>query len=54
VRSAASHTVDLSQFSRSQSDPDLYYALFDYMSRRQIHTVLHRLVPALAADPAAA
>ena len=51
---AAGHTVDLSQFSRSQSNPDLYYALFDHASVRQIHTVLHRLVPALATHPAAA
>jgi len=51
---AAGHTVDLSQFSRSQSNPDLYYALFDHASQRQIHTVLHRLVPALASHPAAA
>ena len=51
---AAGHTVDLSQFSRSQSNPDLYYALFDHVSERQIHTVLHRLVPALATHPAAA
>jgi hypothetical protein len=48
------HTVDLSQFSRSQTNPDLYYALFDHASRRQIHTVLHRLVPALAPHPVAA
>jgi hypothetical protein len=45
---ASGHTVDLSQFSRSQTNPDLYYALFDNASQRQIHTVLHRLVPALA------
>jgi hypothetical protein len=51
---AAGHTVDLSQFARSQSNPDLYYGLFDHASQRQIHTVLHRLVPALAAHPAAA
>jgi hypothetical protein len=51
---AAGHTVDLSQFARSQSNPDLYYVLFDHASQRQIHTVLHRLVPALATHPAAA
>src|SRR5450756_2117606 len=51
---AAGHTVDLNQFSRSQTNPDLYYALFDHVSQRQIHTVLHRLVPALATHPAAA
>ena len=51
---ATGHTVDLSQFSRSQTNPDLYYALFDHVSQRQIHTVLHRLVPALATHPAAA
>ena len=26
------------QFTRSQSRPDVYYTLFDYASRRQIHT----------------
>ncbi len=51
---AAGLTVDLGQFTRSQSRPDLYYALFDYASRRQIHAVLHRLVPALAPHVAAA
>lgn len=50
---AAGHLVDLGQFTRSQSSPDLYYALFDYASQRQIHTVLHRLVPALEAHAAA-
>ena len=52
--SDAGHLVDLGQFTRSQSRPDLYYALFDYASQRQIHTVLHRLVPALNAHAAAA
>ena len=52
--SDAGHLVDLGQLSRSQSSPDLYYALFDHASQRQIHTVLHRLVPALATHPAAA
>ncbi len=51
---AAGHTVDLNQFSRSQSNPDLYYALFDHASERQIHTVLHRLVPSLEPHRAAA
>jgi len=51
---AAGFTVDLGQFSRSQSTPNVYYALFDYLSERQIHSVLHRLVPALQAHPAAA
>jgi hypothetical protein len=50
----AGHLVDLGQFTRSQSNPDLYYALFDYASQRQIHTVLHRLVPALEPHAAAA
>jgi hypothetical protein len=44
---AAGRTVDLAQFTRSQSNPDLYYALFDHVSKRQIHSVLHRLVPDL-------
>jgi hypothetical protein len=39
--------VDLAQFTRSESNPGLYYALFDYASQRQLHSVLHRLVPAL-------
>ena len=51
---AVGHTVDLSQFSRSQSNPDLHSVLFDHLSRRRIHTVLHRLVSALATNPAAA
>lgn len=51
---AAGLTVDLAQFTRSQSRPDVYYTLFDYSSRAQIHTVLHRLVPALKPDAAAA
>lgn len=51
---AAGLTVDLAQFTRSQSRPDVYYTLFDYASRAQIHTVLHRLVPALKPDAAAA
>ena len=54
VATAAGHTVDLAQFTRSQSRPDTYYALFDHVSPRQIHTVLHRLVPALEPHPAAA
>ena len=51
---AAGLTVDLGQFTRSQSRPDTYYVLFDHASRRQIHTVLHRLVPALEPHPVAA
>jgi hypothetical protein len=51
---AAGHTVDLAQFTRSQSRPDVYYALFDHASRRQIHAVLHRLVPALEPHSVAA
>jgi hypothetical protein len=51
---AAGHTVDLSQFTRSESQPGLYYALFDHASKRQLHTVLHRLVPALEGHGAAA
>ena len=46
--------IDLTQFSRSQSRPDVYYTLFDHASRRQIHTVLHRLVPGLEPHAAAA
>jgi hypothetical protein len=51
---AAGHTVDLSQFTRSESNPGIYYALFDHVSRSQIHTVLHRLVPSLRPDAQAA
>ena len=51
---AAGHTVDLSECSRSQSNPDLSSALFDHVSQRQIHTVPHRLVPALATHREAA
>jgi len=47
-------TVDLGQFTRSESHPGIYYALFDHSSRRQIHTVLHRLVPALTRHVATA
>lgn len=46
--------VDLAQFTRSQSRPDVYYALFDHASRRQIHGALHRLVPTLEAHATAA
>lgn len=51
---AAGHVVDLAQFTRSESQPGLYYALFDYLSQRQLHAVLHRLVPSLAPHAAAA
>jgi hypothetical protein len=52
--SAAGLTVDLAQFARSQSRPDVYYTLFDHASRRLIHSALHRLVPALEPHPVAA
>jgi hypothetical protein len=51
---AAGLTVDLAQFTRSQSRPDVYYALFDRASPIRIHTALHRLVPALEPHAAAA
>ena len=51
---AAGHLVDLGQFTASASNPGLYYALFDYLSQRQVHAVLHRLVPALEPHTAAA
>ena len=44
---AAGLSVDLAQFTRSDSTPGLYYALFDFASPRQVHKVLHRLVPSL-------
>jgi hypothetical protein len=40
--------IDLAQFTRSDSTPGLYYALFDFVSPKQVHRVLHRLVPSLA------
>lgn len=39
--------VDLAQFTRSDSVPGVYYALFDLTSRKQLHNVLHKLVPQL-------
>jgi hypothetical protein len=51
---AAGLTVDLSQFTRSQSRPDVYYTLFDRASPSRVHTALHRLVPALEPHAAAA
>jgi len=51
---AAGLAVDLAQFTRSQSSPDVYYVLFDHASRRQVHSTLHRLVPALESHAAAA
>ena len=41
--------IDLSQFTRSDSTPGLFYALFDFVSPQQVHRVLHRLIPSL--DP---
>jgi hypothetical protein len=51
---ASGLAIDLSQFSRSQSHPDVYYALLDYASPRRIHAVLHRIVPGLEPDAIAA
>jgi hypothetical protein len=51
---AAGLIVDLAQFTRSQSRPDVYYTLFDHASRRRIHSALHRLVPALEPHAVAA
>ena len=51
---SAGHLVDLAQLTSSESNPGLYYALFDHASPRQVHAVLHRLVPALASHTAAA
>jgi len=39
--------VDLAQFIRSDSVPGVYYALFDLTSRKQLHSVMHKLVPQL-------
>ena len=39
--------VDLAQFIRSDSVPGVYYALFDLTSRKQLHNVMHTLVPQL-------
>jgi hypothetical protein len=41
--------VDLAQMTRSESNPGLYYALLDHASQRQVHDVLHMLIPALTA-----
>ena len=46
--------VDLAQLTRSESNPGLYYALFDYASRRQLEEVLGGLVPALPSPGRAA
>ncbi|MEE4274593.1 MAG: hypothetical protein V2J16_01805 [Thermoleophilia bacterium] len=46
--------VDLAQMTRSESTPGLYYALFDHASSRQLHDVLHRLIPALPSHGRAA
>jgi len=51
---SAGCTVDLGQFKRSQPYPDTYYALLDRSGERQVHAVLHGLVPALKAHPLAA
>jgi hypothetical protein len=40
--------IDLAQFTRSESNPGVYYTLFDYAGERQLHGALHRLIPALA------
>jgi len=50
----AGHLVDLAQFTASAAVPGLYYALLDHASPRQIHAVLHRLVPALETHTVAA
>ena len=39
--------IDLTQFTRSDSTPGVYYALFDHLSPAKVHDVLHRLVPSL-------
>lgn len=46
--------VDLAQFSRSQSRPEMYYTLLDRASPGLIHDVLHRLVPSLGPHVTAA
>ncbi len=46
--------VDLSQFVRSESNPGVYYVLFDYLSPEQVRRVLHRLVPAIESYSVAA
>ena len=50
----AGFTVDLTQLTRSQTRPDTYYVLFDRVTEQRVHTVVHRLVPALQAHPTAA
>jgi len=39
--------VDLSQLTRSDSTPGLAYALFDHLSAKAVHGVLHKVVPQL-------
>jgi hypothetical protein len=39
--------VDLAQFTRSDSVPGIYYALLDLNTRKQLHHMLHKLVPQL-------
>jgi hypothetical protein len=51
---AAGLTVDLAQFTHSQSRPDVYYTLFDHASRRRVHGALHRLVSGLESHAVAA
>jgi hypothetical protein len=50
----AGFTVDLTQLTRSQSRPDTYYVLLDRVTEQRVHTVVHRLVPALKAHRIAA
>jgi hypothetical protein len=47
-------TVDLSQLTRSESYPGVYYALLDHASKAQVRAVLRRLMPALGAGGIAA
>lgn len=42
--------VDLSQFTRSDLVPGLYYVVFDAVVPEQVHRVLHRVVPSLEPD----
>jgi hypothetical protein len=51
---AAGVALDLSQFRRSQSRPDVYYVLLDHSSPHRIHAVLRRLVPGMEPHAAAA
>ena len=52
--SARGALVDLAQFTLSESNPGVYYVLFDRVNPRRLEAVLRGLVPALERHAAAA